>query len=149
MYLNAGWETGANEHFICRWFVGWDQTPEGGMIGAIAGYSGAGTFEVERFRAWTSHDQLTSLWIDFTDRISNEEIDFNNLPAEELTICEQALDELWTWNDNEIWNENDNIVLIDKLLPKLLQQNELFIYKTATNPFLPFICKKAGLTSAP
>jgi hypothetical protein len=149
MFINAAWEIRSSSRYICRWFIAWMPSSDGGLIGAIAGYSGGGTFEVERFRAWSNNGDLNKLWIDFTDRISNEEIDFDFLPVEELLICEEALDQLWAWNDNQVWNENDNIVLIDKLLPRLMPQDGLFFYQTSTNQFLSTICKKAGLTAAP
>lgn len=149
MNINAAWSAAENQRYICKWFISWKSLPEGGMIGAIAGYSGAGAFEVERFRVWSSNDLLTSLWIDFTDHISNEEIDFNSLPANELLICEDSLDELWCWNDNEVWNKNESVVLVKSLLPKLLQKNDLFTYQNSTSNFLSTLCKKIGLTSSP
>jgi hypothetical protein len=149
MFINGAWEARSETIFICRWLVAWENTTEGGMIGAIAGYSGGGSFEVERFRLWSLDQQVSKIWVDFTDRLSKEEIDFNTLPPDELLICEEAIDKLWEWNDSEVWNESDNIVLIEKLLPRLIFLDGLYVYQTSVNPFLSVICEKTGLTSAP
>ena len=60
-----------------------------------------GAFQVERFAAFGTEAKCTALWIDFTDRISGKEIDFESLKKADLDACEKCLDVLWEWNDSD------------------------------------------------
>ena len=149
MLINGCWENRSDSRLICRWFIACSVQPDGGMIGSVAGYSGHGVFEVERFRLWASGDQVQQLWIDNTDRISGVEIDLDSLPEGELQIAEDSLDAIWEWHDKAIWEESDNLVLLHQQLSKLVPQKELFTYHNFEHPFLSIICEKAGLTASP
>jgi len=55
--------------------------------------------------------KLASLWVDFTDRVSDEEIEFDSLDEATLELCESAIDQIWEWNDNDIWSDTDEVLL--------------------------------------
>ena len=76
--INAGWEHRDEDKLICRWIVCWKELDDDHIVGAVAGYSGHGAFEVERFYGIVDEGELTSLWVDSTDRVSDEEIDFRS-----------------------------------------------------------------------
>jgi len=94
MKLNAAWEIKSENNHICRWFLAWNELSNNSIAGAIAGYSGGGSFEVERFYAKIKNNKINELWIDSTDRISNEEIDFDDLDSEIIDVCESCLDQI-------------------------------------------------------
>ena len=68
--INAGWETRKGNKSICRWFVCWRVVADDQIVGAVAGYSGGSSFEVERFYGRLDGGNLSSLWMDFTDRVT-------------------------------------------------------------------------------
>ncbi len=149
MNLNAGWEVRTPEKSICRWFVAWKDLGDEGLVGAVAGYSGGGTFEVERFFAKRTRSELSALWIDFEDRVTGKEISFDNLSEDLLAECEAALDCIWDWNDNDVWNDTDEVVLLKSKHDVIASSGDMYLYSTCQEPFLKIICEMAGLTAAP
>jgi hypothetical protein len=142
--INGGWE-GTK----CRWFVAWKVVSETEIAGAVAGYSGGGTFQVERFYARHSDDVLEALWIDITDRVSEEEIDFETLDQEILQVCEQCLDCIWEWNDRDEWSDSDRVVLRAEKTDELESDGDMLLLATEASSFVRDICEAAGLTTAP
>ena len=150
MHINAGWERKSENKAICRWFVAWSEIKGMEYSGAIAGYSGGGAFIVERFYAKTdSTGQLTKLWIDFTDHLSGDEIEFDDCGENALTISESCLDCVWDWNDNDIWNDTDQVVLRNDKQSLIKADDDLLLFSDNQAPFLKKICEYAGLTAAP
>jgi hypothetical protein len=147
--VNGGWEKRAKAKAICRWFIAWNTVESGAIAGAVAGYSASGAFQVERLYAKTRKAELTSLWIDGTDRISGDDIDFDAAGDDAVAVCEAALDALWEWNDNAEWGESDEIVLIQERRDELSAEGDMLYLARETAPFLRTICEKAGLTAAP
>ena len=149
LMVNGGWEEKRKAKAICRWFVAWKTVEPGAIAGAVAGYSGGGAFQVERFYAKTRKAAVTSLWIDGTDRITGDEIDFDTAGNEAVVVCEAALDAIWEWNDNAEWGESDEVVLIPERRDELSAEGDMLYLARETAPFLRTICEKAGLTAAP
>ncbi len=146
---NAGWEIRAPGKSICRWFVSWEQLEDGKLAGAVAGYAGGGAFQVERFFATLKDGELTSLWIDFEDRISGEEVSFDDLPEDILAECENCLDCIWEWNDNDVWGNTDEVVLIQSMCKETIKDGDMYLHATRGESFVKVVCEKAGLTAAP
>ncbi len=142
--ISAGWEGET-----CRWFVALKDVSETEIAGAVAGYSGGGTFEVERFYARHSDDALEALWVDYTDRVSNEEIDFETLDQEILQVCEQGLGCIWEWNDHDEWSDSDRVALRAEKTDELESNGDMLLLVTDASSFVRDICKAAGLTAAP
>ena len=149
LQLNAGWEIKSPSKSICRWLVAWVQKGNTEIAGAVAGYSGGGTFQVERFFGTYVDGRLDSLWIDLNDTISGEEVSFSDLDQEVLDLCERALDTIWDWNDHDIWTESDDVVLIQSKRRELIKEYDMYLHSTENHKYLKIICEKAGLTAGP
>lgn len=146
---NAGWEIRRPGKSICRWFVSWKQLEDSQLAGAVAGYAGGGTFQVERFFAVVKEGKLISLWIDFEDKISGDEVSFDDLPEDIVAQCENCLDCIWEWNDNDVWGDTDEVVLINSMCEVATKTGNMFLHATGVESFVKVVCKKAGLTAAP
>jgi hypothetical protein len=149
MHVNAGWEQRAKGKAICRWLVAWEPVSGTQVAGAVAGYSGGGTFVVERFVGTPEGDTFEALWIDFTDRMSGREIDFNSCGRKALATCEAALDMVWEWNDNEVWNDTDEVVLKPERADALTKRRDMLYLTSDTALWIGAACERAGLTAAP
>ena len=108
-----------------------------------------GEGEVERFYGRLDDGNLRSLWMDFTDRVTGEEVDFDTLDDEIRSACESALDQIWEWNDNDEWGDSDEVVLLKTKREDLAAKKEMLYLAKDSAPFLQAICEKAGLTAAP
>jgi hypothetical protein len=146
---DAGWEIRSPAKSICRWFVSWAQLGNDRLSGAVAGYSGGGAFQVERFYATIEEGDVKSLWIDTEDKISGEEVAFDDLPEGVLVQCENCLDHIWDWNDHDVWSETDEVVLIQSMHEHANKVGDMYLHATIAEPFVKFVCEKAGLTAAP
>ncbi len=151
MKINGAWEEKANSKNICRWFVAWSNVGKSEIAGAVAGYAGGGSFVVERFYGTLSEfgGNLTSLWIDYTDSITGDEINFNDCGEEAIRITEAGLDAVWEWNDNSVWNDTDEVILMASRLGELKSIEDMHFLAAERLPCLSVICEKAGLTAAP
>lgn len=147
--LNAGWEIRAPGKSICRWFVSWEHLEDGKLVGAVAGYAGGGAFQVERFFATAKDGELTSLWIDFEDKISGDEVSFDDLRGDIVAECENCLDSIWEWNDKDVWYDTDEVVLSQSMYKKAIKDGDMYLHATRGESFVHVICEKAGLTAAP
>ena len=108
-----------------------------------------GAGEVERFYGRLNDGNLSSLWMDFTDRVTGEEVNFDTLDDEIRSACESALDQIWEWNDNDEWGDSDEVVLLKAKREDLAAKKEMLYLAKDSAPFLRIICEKAGLTAAP
>ena len=149
MFINAAWETKIKTKAICRWFVSWAKLGADEYAGAVAGYGGGGSFIVERFYAKEKGGKLVSLWIDFTDVITGNEIDFSKLKKKALAAAEEGLDCIWKWNDNDAWGDNDEVLLKNDKRTELGAKKDMLYLAADSAAFLKTICEKAGLTAAP
>ena len=148
-YFTAGWEIRSATKSICRWFVSWKQLEDGKLAGAVAGYAGGGTFQVERFYATEIDGEFQSLWIDCEDKISGDEVSFDDLPEDIVAECEICLDCIWEWNDNDVWGDSDEVVLIQSMCGDVTKAGDMYLHSTGAESFVKVVCEKAGLTAAP
>ncbi len=148
MNVNAAWETSADS-FRCRWFVAWEKFGDNEIAGAVAGYSGGGSYVVERFYGKLEDEELTALWIDMTDTISGDEIEFEDCGEEADRISDSALQKIWEWNDNDQWCDADQVSLIEGKSAELDSSDDMVYLSPNTAPFLREICERAGLTAGP
>ena len=88
--INAAWEDRGKKKTICRWFVAWKSVGSDEIAGAVAGFSGGGTFQVERFYGKTQKGKLTALWIDCTDCINGKGITFDKLRKRLLGLARKV-----------------------------------------------------------
>ena len=148
--INAAWETRDEDKHICRWAIAWEESSDHSISGAIGGYSGGGSFEMEMFHATIGENgELTSLWIDFTDHVSGEEIDFQSLGSDVLQRCENAEDLIFEFNDMDEWEEGDELVLRPEADSELNRDGDMLYYSTGSLAQARIICEKLGLTAGP
>ena len=152
--INAAWEIRDRSNLICRWFVAWQSVSENNIAGIVAGYTGGGSYTAESFFGTLEADQLTSLWIDYTDVIKREEIDFAELGPNVQTACSDANKLLWRWNDNDQWSDSDRIVLKkgNRKHLEMFDEKDMLYLEMGDGwnaPFIGAICELAGLTAAP
>ena len=149
MHLSACWEKKTKSRFVCRWFVAWDTPSPDILVGAIAGYSGHGAFQVERFLAIKKSGRLAHFYYDFRDAVTQQEIDFDEKAGKHIPICEKALDALWEWNDNDEWGDSDNVILRSCRERELERQGELLLLKGDDEALVRQFCESIGLTAGP
>ena len=153
--VSAAWEPSAGDRMRCRWFVAWQfvengETGNQQIAGAIAGYSGGGTFEAEQF--WVEFSPFrvpAKCWIDNTDRVTDEFIDFSSLPENILAVCESASALMWEWNDDALWNDSDSVYLRPEHLGKLVAKRGMRRLEAPNFEGLCALCSCAGLTAGP
>ena len=147
--INAGWEQRESDH-ILRHFIAWNDDENGKISGSVAGYIGGGEFLIEPFYATYNNGELTSLIFDLYDSISKQEVSFIEVvPMVNQIISENTFDLLWDWNNKDIWEEEDRLILLEDKVPLLKKVEDLLILNNNTNPFLPQICEYVGLLSKP
>jgi hypothetical protein len=147
--INAGWEKRENRA-ICRWILVWKEINEVSLAGALGGYSGGGSFQLEGFYAIHSEGQLTNLMIDLEDKITFEEIDFfNDVPKDVRTTCSIALDVTTGWHDQDQWYEGDQLLLRDERRGELISDGDMLLLSNSQNQFMKPILKSIGITAAP
>lgn len=146
--INAAWEQ-RNQRAICRWFISWKPIENNKLAGAIAGYTGGGSFMIERFYATYENSEITALWIDGNDRVSEDEIDFDSLDESVQKIANDAEDEIYIWNNQELWFDDEELVLLDEKKSECVLENDMLYLRHTTMPLLHDICELAGLTAGP
>ncbi len=149
--INAAWEPDESSGARCRWFLAWKELEGNILAGAVAGYAGGATYSVESFWGRLESGEFSSLWIDLTDRISHEEIDFSSLGPEVLALCQEAEDLIWEWNDYDVWCDRDAVRLRygEGKESLLTERNDLFRLERGYLPAIREVCEFAGLTAAP
>lgn len=146
----SGYWVKSDKNYVCRYFVSWINLAKDHYCGVVSGYSGHGSFEVERFRLVGEKGSISSLWIDFTDRVSGVEIDFDSLGAEVLKKCDLCIDLMWEWNNYERWNQDDNLVLQEAKRRSLIPIAQADYQASTTESFLTrAVCLAVGLTATP
>ncbi len=146
--LNAGWEKREGRS-ICRWFCAWKELGDNQIAGVIAGFSGGGAFLLERFFAKVEGTKLSSLWVDMTDRISGDDVEFGDLDQSIRSLMDDAEDEVWAYNDRDLWDDAEQLVLLEEKRADLTESGDMLFLSTSTAPFVSQICALAGLTAAP
>jgi len=152
--ISADWESKSSSRAISRWFCILSPLAEDKYAGYIAGYSGGGCFEVEKIYCHLEGKNVHALWCDMTDRISGEEIDFDELSSETQDAFDGARAELWKWNDNDIWCEEDQLLLIESNRNETDEEDGLLHFQSAGMTYSDLIavreiCELAGLTAGP
>ena len=146
---NAGWEQ-RDERAICRWFICWKEITATEWAGALAGYSGGGSFQGEIFYAKFIDSELVSLMIDLEDKVTNEEIDFfDDVPAEIISEADDAMDEIWEWNDQDEWEEREQALLLEDKKDLLEKDGDMLYLRGPKAEIVHKICELAGLTAGP
>ena len=148
-FINGCWEKSVDAHYRCRWLVIWIELDGGIFLGALCGYSGHGSFEVEKFVATVESDEVVKFLFDFKDGISGNEIDFSLECKKYLTLCEDALERLFEWNDSHVFELNDRLILRDDKFTECSSSGDLRFASNRDSPYLAEFCTLVGLTAWP
>jgi hypothetical protein len=146
--VHAAWEP-SDDVMCCRWFVAWKLLGKNQIAGAIAGYAGGSEFVVEQFWGELEGGKFTKCWVDYTDRITDEEIDFSSLPDDVTAVCERASTLMWEWNDLDKWDELDSVYLRLEHKGKLVAKRGMWRLEAGHFQGIRELCEYAGLMAAP
>jgi hypothetical protein len=136
MQWNGCWEVKVGR-CICRWMIAW--TGDNNNIdGCIAGYSGGGAFQLEKF-------QLLQSRISTSDE---EGYGGQTLPRR-MELQEDCQDFVLSFHQPENWEEADTLVLSDKWATKLKLEGDLLFGGVSIPKTLLPLFEKVGLLSLP
>jgi hypothetical protein len=109
---NGCWEIRL-DRIICRWMIVW-LLIEDRVLGCVAGYSGGGAFQLEKF-------QLTELKL-----LIEAEEDFSvELVNADINLVEDCQDLVMAFHDQGIWFENENLVLNKEKIELMRKSSDL------------------------
>jgi hypothetical protein len=147
--MNAAWEQRSGRA-ICRWFIAWSEISDDCFAGLVAGFSGGGTFQKEYFLARHDGSNLTSLLIDIEDKVSGEEIYFDDDVSDEIkVICNDCDDIMMSWMDEDTWYDYDQFILSDSKKADLAQKDDMLYLGSETPLQVSYILKSLGITASP
>jgi len=147
--MNAGWEA-RDGRSICRWILVWGDVSETEIAGCAAGYSGGGAFQLEKFYLRHSGKDITFLQIDNEDKISLEPNDFSAVvPKHAVAICEDCQDQVLSWHDEEKWEDDENLCLLDEKFENVRHDGDMSFYKNSDIDDLVCVLEAIGITSKP
>jgi hypothetical protein len=147
--INAGWER-SGDGAICRWIIVWQELPEGQLAGAIGGYSGGGSFQVEQFYAKHLNGKLTNLFIDLEDKITGAAIEYwVDVPSDISQISDDAQDVIFEWNDRDEWEDSDQLILLEGKRRALREERDMLLLGLDYTSFAKDILASIGITAAP
>lgn len=160
--IEAGWDNSGGRH-RCRFCVISNLMNEEGygrVAGVVAGYSGGGTFEVERFYLEIDDDfKATKLIIEAGyDAINDPDrkrdlIDWygDDVDADVHKVAEAAYRLLFRWNDEDAWGEHDQVYLREDKVddPLLVKAGGMLRIRTDDEPYPVWMCNAVGLTAWP
>ena len=95
---NGCWEN-RSDRIICRWMLVW-LLIDNRALGCVAGYSGGGAFQLEKFQL-TDQKLILEADDDFSLELQNDDIN----------ITEDCQDLVMDFHDQVLWIENENLVL--------------------------------------
>jgi hypothetical protein len=147
-YINGGWEL-RDTGYICRWLFVFTELTKDEYVGALSGYSGGGCFEVEQFYCKVDNDEVTSFWLDETDRVNDASISIDSLGEKAIELIESCFKELWMYNDRDAWSESDQLLLLKKKVNALMVENDMLLYTRHKSALVQQLCELAGLTAGP
>ena len=133
-----------------------DCKESGGRViaGYYAGYSGGGTFEVEKFRGEICDDELLSLWTGYEDLVEGTDINWEEVEEAVVETCDEALKVLWQWNNEDLWCDNDSLFINELRRGRTVQNGDMLTtssggWNSGDFRILREICALGGLTARP
>lgn len=133
--VSGCWED-RNGVFICRWIICWAQI-DGCYVGAIAGYSGGGSYQLEKF--YVSKSEVSLSLAD----------SYSNLDEQFISFGEDAQDIILEYNDEDTWFDSDSLHLKDSFTDSMTQEKDLLLLKGSIPDRLHGLFEEIGLTARP
>ncbi len=147
--VNAAWEA-RDGRTICRWMLVWLNLSQSEIAGCAAGYSGGGTFQLEKFYIRHNGDEISFLQIDNEDRINSVFADFSSVvPRSAVEVSENCQDLVLSWHDTEKWEDAENLYLLDAKSEGLSEVDKMFLLGNADAGFLVRVLECIGITAKP
>lgn len=149
MHYTGLWEK-RDGRIICRAFAAWTELSDSALAGIVAGYAGGGSFVQENFYCEFEDGAATKLIIDYTDHISGEESPFDELDQRAIDASEEALDLLLDLHDQDAWEDEEQLLLVNQNGLSAIQETEDLIKAGVSTPeHLLRLFDDAGLTAKP
>lgn len=133
--ISACWEDKGGS-FICRWFACWAQVDDC-YVGAIGGYSGGGSYQLEKFYV-TPSESILSLDESYSD-----------LDEQIISFGEDAQDIVLEYNDEDTWFDTDSLHLTDSLSDSMKREDDLLLLEGEIPDRLLGLFDELGLTARP
>lgn len=123
---------------ICRWMISWVER-ENLIVGAIAGYSGGGGFQLEKFS------------IQNTDKIYiSANTDLSKILSQDLIACtEDCQDIILLYHEENQWYEADTLYLIKDREVELIKFDDCLVSGTKMPVKFKGIFNSIGLITLP
>jgi len=124
---------------ICRWTICWVSFGSY-IVGAIGGYSGGGSFQLEKFSVMQDEKIITSAYDDLSDELS----------CDDITICEDCVDKVLSFHSKKIWEDSDALYLKKGIKKTLVGKEDLLFggSKDIEKSLMPLF-EIIGLISSP
>jgi hypothetical protein len=132
---NGCWED-RSDRIICRWMVTWVSV--GDLIaGCVAGYSGGGCFQLEKFIELGGKFHLESD-CHLSDYFQQDAIQ----------AAENCQDLILSYHDYDLWMDFENLQLTQEHIPLLVKNGDLLFGGDSTAAEFSVLFKKIGLISS-
>lgn len=107
---SGNWED-RGERIVCRWMIAWASI-KSGILGAIAGYSGGGAFQLEKFfLSGEGHYYIEA----------NDDLSF--LSSQQIEACEDCVDLILSFHSDADWIEAETLHLLHERIAALMADN--------------------------
>jgi hypothetical protein len=146
--LSAGWDFSNAGRRRCRWFVAWRQTREI-IFGAVAGYAGGGAFLCEKFYCERTEERLGRFIVGDRCVFGPAKAGETLIPPEFSVACEDALDAVFSWHDQTLWEDFEALYLTLGMEAGLERHGDLLCLRGPNETFVAEVCHHSGLTAAP
>lgn len=165
--IDAGWERRKKpERAICRWCfiyhylrddedeIVYDENGLPHIVGVAAGYSGGGSFELERFYLVGDHpDNISKLYLERGHEVIGD-VEFgewwSDIDSKVVGVAEAAYQVFFKWHDEEGWGEGEQLYLKSELRDDSLvseQDDMLYALTDDDDPWTKIVREYLGLTA--
>lgn len=128
----------------------WVELSQTEIAGCAAGYSGGGAFQLEKFYLRHSGSDISFLQIDNEEKIHSENADFSSaVPLDAIAVCEDCQDEVLSWHDAEMWEDAENLCLLDGKSEGLTRVEDMLLFRNSEAGFVELVLECIGITSKP
>lgn len=104
---------------VCKRMAAWRELSDGLMAGAVGGLRNGKPPVVFPFLARLDRGEVTLLWSDGRDRLTNEVIHLTEFGRDARLGTAAGYAEVWEWNDRNVWGSGRGLWLLEARRPKL------------------------------
>jgi hypothetical protein len=129
------WETRPGRH-VCRWMLAWVKTDDA-YVGCIAGYSGGGAFQLEKFVVIDGHS------------VTSDQPEFSELSTDLIALAEDCQDVVLSFHSEDEWFDSDTLHLDGSRQKALEKKDDLLFGGALVAKELAQLFELVGLISRP